>query len=111
MPSRIDCDGAPFPPLACSCNGFVAPKACIDVGGDFTDAAECSDGTFPCGDLACRKYVEYCVTTSAGGTSTYACEATPGACAYGVADCSCVDAGAKSCDDTDDLVTVVMPAG
>lgn len=106
----LDCDITPFPPLACSCSGFVAPKACVDVGNDWTDPATCSKATFACGDTDCREFVEYCeARTIAKGIRAFECKPTPVACVYGVADCTCVDLGGGQCDATDDHVTVTIP--
>jgi hypothetical protein len=109
------CQVETFPPCAatpkaCLCNGTVS-VACgtVDISKDPTS---CSQGTFDCGGLQCKKYVEYCVppqASPAGGGPDQGCLPAPAACTYGIADCSCVSNGGSCQDDRQGGVTYMLP--
>lgn len=111
----LDCALGPPMPRACSCNGGVGAVDCIELSGSdiSADPLLCSDGTFTCGSLACKRYVEYCETVQpgAGGEPTYACKATT--CTYGIAACACIQGlPPGACQEDADgqiRVTIALP--
>jgi len=104
-------------PRVCTCGGGVIPSDCpgvvaaVDVS---SDPALCSDGTFTCGDLQCKKYLEYCETVLPGqpGPTSYACK-TADTCATGIPDCECIEGlPPGACEKGQDgqiRVTIALP--
>lgn len=102
-------------PRVCTCGGAVVPGDCpgVIVSADVSaDPALCSDGTFPCGNLACKNYLEYCETTLPGlpgSEPSYACK-TSSACK--IPDCYCVPGiEPATCEMVDGQmkVTIALP--
>lgn len=102
-------------PRTCTCSGVVMPDDCRPIVGidHSADPAFCSDGTFTCGDLECKKYLEYCEETlpGAGGAPSYACKAAT--CSTGIADCECLEilpqVACEKGDDAQIRVTISPP--
>jgi hypothetical protein len=97
----------------CTCDKTVMAEDCAALAGaDVSkDATLCSDGTFTCGDVMCKKYVEYCQVVSGGAPNApfYSCQAASPSCPTGIADCSCV--GGNMCTtDANGQVTVEILA-
>lgn len=102
-------------PRTCTCGGGVMPSDCPVIAGvDVSaDPALCSDGTFTCGNLECKKYLEYCETVLPGveGEPTYACKTSKckipeceGLCIEGLPQGAC-----QMGDDGQIRVTIALP--
>lgn len=80
-------------PRLCGCDGKVFTPTDNNATEYSKDASLCSVGTFPCGALQCKKYVEYCDAEQAqpsGGAPQPACVPTPEACFGGLVYCACL---------------------
>lgn len=99
---------------ACGCDGKVTTADCVLFSGQdiASDPNLCSDGTFACGALMCKNYVEYCEETLPGipgADPSYACK-QPAACENGVADCLCLKGITQGtcAEDANKQVTVTI---
>ncbi len=115
------CEKKVFPPCpatapACFCDGTVGePCGTYDVS---KDPSLCSQGTFPCGGLMCKKYIEYCVPPQAqpaGGGPAAGCLTAPPTCTYGIVSCGCLEANGPgnmcSSDGQGDVTVYYATAG
>jgi hypothetical protein len=115
------CETKTFPPCpvqspACFCDGTVGqPCGTVDIS---KDPAICSNGTFPCGTVMCKKYLEYCVPPQAqpaGGGPFIGCVPAPPECTYGIVNCECLSAngspGMCSDDGMGDVTVYQATAG
>jgi len=102
------CQTKTFPPCAvlppaCFCNGTIGqPCGTVDVSND---PSLCSKGTFACGPIMCKDYLEYCIPPGAqpaGGGPFAGCVSAPSQCTHGIVDCGCLQAANVSGVCTDD---------
>lgn len=89
------CQGPLLP--FCGCDGWVTGAAGCTMFDYSPDASLCSHGTFPCGDVTCRQYVEYCVAAQPGSGHVGECLPAPPECTFGVTSCDCVPHGSDTC--------------
>ena len=80
-------------PVACGCNGLLLAADCNSADGISFDASACDiSGTFTCGEVACRNWLDVCVQTELDGTDGHCEPANRLGCdTYGLADCRCID--------------------
>jgi hypothetical protein len=93
----------------------VVPYLCpgVTAADRSADPALCSGGTFTCGNLECKQYLEYCETTLPGvqgAEPSYACKSSS---ACPITFCSCVpDLPPGACTigaDGQMRVTIALP--
>ena len=123
----FSCDGPATGPV-CGCDGIVIEgeyAVCSFWGGGkpYSGAELCAKGMFACGNIQCKRHVQFCQKSLPGpqGDPSYGCvdvATAPGTCSYGISDCACLDTKALGCfdpsccssdQDNQETVTIALP--